>query len=938
MPRELILLSPYTPPTHHQLMLGADDTACWLHAWSALWHPAALAGAAGPPRYTSPYDYETPVEGHLYAIPESPPLYLPDDWDERVRSAGAAAFRATPDRESTQANLREALAALGADLSAFEWGEDALRPLFGLGLGYLTVETLFDAMEHEHLLDKDGFWADIQEQIRNPQSEIRNLEAAAQKLLSARDVLYPVTLHLLDFALLDANHLGAPLPTAFGRRSPLNLIAPGQALEALAREQPGRLAELRGRFVSPGADAPGSPEEPTLEVCGGEYLDREEELLPIESQLWNLRRGLAVTRDLLGADVRVFASPRGSFHPLTPLLLHQVGLSRALFLSFGDARLPSHKSAVIQWSSPDGRQVEAYTRTPVAADDPQTYFHLAHYLHQTIMNDQAATLGLLHRPGSAAAPWYDDWLALSELAPVLGTWTTLSRYLGEGMVGEYAAPDSADDFAIDALDQRVTAGAPRPVSGFARHLRLRRRLDAARTCAALHRALGGSPDDGLEEQVGALEAHVERFEDVPLEKVEAAERRAAGPLAERLLSRAAADRPGLLLLNPCAFARRVALERDDFAALPPLGGPVKAAQLDGGTARLVVEVPALGFAWVPSGGRQPPGSSTGGLTPPARRAVKLADERGVRNEFFEAEIDPATGGLRAIRDPRTRANRLGQQLVFQPGSSMVAKEVTVTSTGPALGEVVSTGALVDEHQNVLATFRQRFRAWLSRPLLELRVELFPEHAPQGYPWHAYYGARFAWRDERATLLRGVQGQGSVTTHPRPVTPDYLELRSGGERTLILPGGLPFHQRHGTRMLDVILVAPGESAHAFELALGLDREHPMQTAWGFASPVVVLPVTKGPPHVGPAGWLFHLDSPNLLLTSLRPEPGEAPAVTARMLEVGGFAGRAELRCPRDPTAAELTDALGSLQQQLGTQGDAVPFDFAEYDLVNVRVGF
>src|SRR5262249_43633735 len=167
----------------------------------------------------------------------------------------------------------------------------------------------------------------------------------------------------------------------------------------------------------------------------------------------------------------------------------------------------------------------------------------------------------------------------------------------------------------------------------------------------------------------------------------------------------------------------------------------------------------------------------------------------------------------------------------------------------------------------------------------------------------------------------------------PVTPDSLELRSGSRRTLLLPGGLPFHQRHGTRMLDVILVPSGESAHVFDLALGLDREQPMQTAWGFASPVLALPVAKGPPHVGPAGWLFHLDAPNLLLTSLRAEPGETPAVTARMLEVSGFGGGAELRCPRDPRAAALTDAAGTPQQTLMTSGDAVPFDFAAYELVN-----
>src|SRR5262249_3450308 len=159
----------------------------------------------------------------------------------------------------------------------------------------------------------------------------------------------------------------------------------------------------------------------------------------------------------------------------------------------------------------------------------------------------------------------------------------------------------------------------------------------------------------------------------------------------------------------------------DFSVAPPLGGPVKAVQRDGESTRLVVEVPALGFAWI---------SRTGESTnPPSEvrnpKSLKLADANAVRNEFFEADIDSATGGLRAIRDSRSRENRIAQQLVYQPGNKTIVKEVQVTSAGPALGEVVSTGALVDEQDEVLATFRQRFRAWRGRPLLEMRIELFP---------------------------------------------------------------------------------------------------------------------------------------------------------------------------------------------------------------------
>ena len=161
-------------------------------------------------------------------------------------------------------------------------------------------------------------------------------------------------------------------------------------------------------------------------------------------------------------------------------------------------------------------------------------------------------------------------------------------------------------------------------------------------------------------------------------------------LAGRLLSRATGTAPGYLLINPCSFARRVALELDEVKSPLPIGGPLKACQVGSGgeKTKVVVEIPALGFAWLPQAG--PPG------TPAQTVKTKLADETHVRNEFFEVEIDPATGGLRGIYDHRTRINRIGQQLVYNPGSVMRVKSIKVNSTGPALGEVVSEGALLDE--------------------------------------------------------------------------------------------------------------------------------------------------------------------------------------------------------------------------------------------------
>jgi hypothetical protein len=978
--RELILLSPYRVPTHNTLYLGDEEVAAFLNGYTALWHPAALIGASAPPRLGSPYDFEQPTAGHIYAVPDNPPLVLPDDWDDRVRAVGALAFRATVDREATLRNLRDALRNWGEmgqpSLPLLDLEAERLAAFFGVGFGHLHIEALFEAMSHENVLTSSEFWQEVSAAVAalgraDPEAPRQHLQSAADRLLSAREVLYPVTLHLIDLCLLDGEHLGELWPRSFERGLPLNLVACSALLERLAKEQPDRLAALRERIAGDGA-----------EVCGGPYLEREDPLLPLESQMWNLLKGREIYQQVLGQDVRVFARKRFGFHPQLPLLLQNAGIGRALLLAFDEGVLPPHRSPVISWPSPDGKSVEAFTRSPHDADSAQTYFHLTYHLHQTIMQDQAATLALLHRSEKSEekevessllsrCPWYGDWIELSRLAPVLGRWTTLSNYLNDVMPGDYTSAAEADEFHGDYLVQRCPTetytyetqeavtkpglGGEQPISLFARQVRARRRLDTAWTLAALQHCLGGSlpaVEGGdflthLAHLEDRLESEEQSHQPAAQARVEEALACAAGwwgciekelteaqaqiaeVLAQRLTARGQANNPGFLVLNPCGFKRRVALELEGVRALPPLSGPLKAGQLDGETARVVVEVPALGFAWI---GRE----GTPGSTP--TRRMRLADERIVRNEFFEAEVDPQTGGLRALRDARTRVSRLGQQLVFNPGSTMRVEQIVTTSHGPALGEVVSEGVLLDSQDQPFARFRQRFRAWLGRPVLDLRIDITPDQPPQGYPWHAYYAARFAWRDERAALLRGVNGLSSVTSQSRPETPDYLEIRLGRQNTVIFPGGLPFHQRHGGRMLDVLLLCPGEQTHTFDLAIGLDRDYPMQTALGLATPAPVAATAQGPPHVGAEGWLSHLDVPNLLLTSLRPAPAGAVGIVARLLEIGGFGGQAELRCVRDPQRAQLLDALGMPQMDVSTQGDAVLLEVGRHDLVQLRVDF
>jgi hypothetical protein len=921
--KELMLLSPHRFPTDTSPILGSEEIACFMHGWSSLWHPAALLGAPEPPRVASPYDHENPVAGAIYALPENPSLVLPDDWQQRLVNVGAFSYQASSDRTQTLTNLREAVNRANGNSALWDLPTDKLASFFALGYGFAVINSLFEAMQHENVLAVADFWNQVQQAAAaaasgDHLSMEQALRAAGECLRSAREVVYPVEIYWLDLCLLGEKPDERLLPQSLEYKVPLSILSTASTCELLKQDQPQAFDDLRAAV-----------EAETSDICGGLYVEHDDAELSLESQIWNLRRGQATYKRLFGRSVPIFSRRRFGMHPLTPSLLQVAGIQQAVLVAFDDAVIPTYRGTVVNWPAPDGKQVVSFTRTPLGAEEPSTFFHLAAHLRRTIADDHSATLALVHRK-QPAAPAYADLLELSKLGSVLGNWFTLSRYLSDVMASEYASASTADDFRGDTLARRVDGHEPFPQSYFANHARGRRRLDSIRIVGGLLRGLAGSADtlhqeaslaeiEDRFEETGSLDAAIAAFERTTMEA-----------MAERLLSRATGSTPGRLLINPCSYARRVNLELPHTGQPLALGGPLKAAQFSDGRSRLVVEVPGMGFAWIPRSG---PANTAA----PAVR-MKLADERCVRNEFFEAEVDPATGGLRAFRDQRTRANRLGQQLVYNPGSSMKARSIRVTCAGSALGELLSEGDILAPDGAVLATFRQRLRAWLGRPLLEMRVEITPTEPPKGYSWHAYYAARFAWRDERSLLVRGAIGPGYVSTATHPETPDYLEVRTGSSNVLILPGGLPFHQRQGVRMLDVLLMSEGESVQTFDLGLALDRNVPMQTAQAMVTPVQVLDVAKGPPHIGDLGWLFHLDATNLMLTSLEAAPEGADAVVVRLVETHLQGGQAELRCPRNPQRAQIVDLLGNSVMEARIDGDSVGFDFAPAELINLRIEF
>jgi alpha-mannosidase len=286
---------------------------------------------------------------------------------------------------------------------------------------------------------------------------------------------------------------------------------------------------------------------------------------------------------------------------------------------------------------------------------------------------------------------------------------------------------------------------------------------------------------------------------------------------------------------------------------------------------------------------------------------------------------------------------------------MRCTSIAITSTGPALGEIVTAGTLNDPQDgSVVAEFGQTVRVWRGRPVIELEIELRSVNMPDGDPWSNYFASRFAWNDSAATLTRSVLGGAHGLQFERFESPHFLEIATESQRLTILNGGLPFHRKTGPRMVDSLLIVAGETEREFRFGLAIDADYPMQAAMDYLVPPTVVESDGGPPVAGSSGWLFHLNAKNVQILQFRParrsELSDAADVETAIPEGGGlgFAVRlvetegrqrpVRLECFRTPARATRQDLQGRMLGELPIVDDAVLIEVGAYEIVDVELRF
>ena len=404
--------------------LPEHEAAAVLEAWTAAWHPAVLAAAAGPPDWAS---VELPWrrEGDIIGI-------VPAGFAEAF-AAGAAA-PPDPKQQFLQAEESPALAgrlltALGvvADGSASQheaWQDEIVQDFFALGLATLLGQRLARRMRAGAGADLEqaGFSGIVQAaatawQTVDEQATRDRLGEAFGCLEVIRDHFYPVECWCLDLILLSPTTINE-LPAELSQATPAAVLADPETVSCLKALPPTIYGQLQQRLAAGTLSAVGSlSAEIPLALSPPERIACE---LEVVRQDW---------QDTLGVAPAIYAQQAGPVAPLLPQLLSQSGYSGVLWASFDGRQLPDPAASRFRWQDAadgidavrprlfDGRRATAVLALPVTLGDAMDH-------------DHTVVLMACHHAGTAS-PWFDMFRRLASWTNLFGRFCTPETFLEE---------------------------------------------------------------------------------------------------------------------------------------------------------------------------------------------------------------------------------------------------------------------------------------------------------------------------------------------------------------------------------------------------------------------------------------------------------------------------------------------------------------------------
>lgn len=879
---------------HHQ----GGDAAGLLAGWTVLWHPSLIAASGQTPQWQRVDDPPAELSETLIVVPSVSTPELRTGFPQRAADAGALVIQDQTDRDVLWNMITDEvdeLAAVDAELVA---------DFFALSYAFLQVEILTRQMRYSSSLDEVHFRNLVSEAaqaaVENKIEPARNkLTACFDLLAEERDHYYAVDAYLLDLTLLASSTLAEPLSRDLAAGVPTNLMLTGEVAEQL-EAYPDSLQAIRDGI-----------QQGRIGIVGGEYSEGDSLQMSAEDLLGSVRRGTEAIGAILGQRPTCFARRKFGLVPLHVPILANLGYRGLLFFNFDRGQMPQPNQAKIRWEI-GSAAIDAFGRRIHDASRPETFLSFAATLSDTMDMDQVATVCVAHWPGPRPF-WYEDFRRVCRFGNLLGKATTVEAYFEETDAPYHGESFGMEQWRSQSLKNHLEADDRDPLSRWIDYWR-----DAGEQWSA----------NAREFWIGQAVGQTVDPERSPVEQ-----------LAEFLQAKQEGASLGRLLTNSDLVTARQRVELESGEELPPVERPVYATQA-APVRQAVVDVPAMGFAWIGQSSTSRPGNAQPGLV--------LADEEKLFNEFFEVRINRTTGALQSVNDYETRGNRVSQQLAVRwvdaqgnpDYSVMAADQVEITQATELVGQACVTGRLLNRQGETLADFKQWVTVERGNRIVELDIELEPRVELPGEPWQSYVASRLAWADDSAELYRCIGQQKSLVRHRRIESPNYVEMDGGPKKKVTLfSGGLPYHQWDGRRMLDTLLIVKGETRRRFRLGIGIEVDYPQHAMLARCAPQATWGNVKGP--IQPQhSWLFRTDAKNLLATHWEPvvEGDRFVGFQVRLLETMGLRTKAALSCFREIAEASVVSFEQQVKQSLNLEQGKIRLDLSPHDWIQVAARF
>lgn len=931
--------------------LPEEEAASLLNAVACAWHPKLLQRSNSIPLFRQAESLTGYAGRRIVFVPAPSESWMPHEWRDVFREQSHIVLAGCSKREDWLTAIDAALvdeAILPGDDGTVERPATSTLVLVDhfLALGIVMLQVQLLSRRRHHFVDADNILlsrevrlAAVASLAGDEETVKSHLMRCFEHLRDTREKFYPMNCYLLDICLPgddeSPSEISQLISTATAATR-LNLFATGRDLGKWVQQDASIAVQLKQ------ATADGM-----LTVLTGHDVETRPSLGSLAATLNDISRCREKFIDIFGAPPSHWARRRFGMTASLPSLLTYFGFESALHIALDDGLYPDKERSQFEWQAPDGSQIPAASRIPLAIDSAAGFLRFADRYNESMQDDNTAALFLARLP-SLKTPWLHDLQIAASYAPVLGEFTTMDALVhacsGSRMTERYQHSEYLAPYLIQSSVLKTEA----PVSGPSRLRNFQQRLESLHMLLVMARMVKADVDiDTLNSELAQIDFEIASLElqHVDVATMLSAKEPAIESAAEAInvqlatcsdsltsalrsrIPQKPAETRGLFITNTIPFGRIVDVTWPASWRPPAASKTIELAERTDGKQRLLVKLPPGGFSWLTEA---TPGQPAQEVLQRIPREPPLAEALTLRNRHFEVTLSGRTGGIESVIYHQQRGNRLSQQACFRyereltlpdDGSDEVRKTAYATAhliehgivdTGTVFASIETTSELRSPVDGtVLATLRQVTSIDRARARIHIQLT-FDQIASQvkGNPWLTYFGTRFAWDNEAASVTRSVMGHAAGFRAERFESPDYVEVSDPDHRVVIATHGRPYHRRSGPRMFDSLLIVESEPEREFQFTVEFEQSFPLRTAVDAMTPTIVNETSGAMPTSLSSSWVLGLSARNVELVhcaarSATDESGEE--ISLLLTETEGLSVQCLVRTACRPSSAFVVNS-------------------------------